>query len=176
MKNIKVLFSLLFLIPMFSVAQTSIYKNAKPFAVIKGKQIEIKKDTTLFKKYLKENLFTEADKAIVFDKIEIRKQIMLGSKEVYYCVLITDFTDHMRIAKWLKKKKNNLYLVNDEDANAETIELIYQICIGPENCLPNVFKLDSEKHWTCGETMYCLTEQAAKLNTCKSKKAIITSE
>jgi len=176
MKNIKILFSLLFLSPIFLVAQTSAHKNQKPFAVIKGKQIDIKKDTTLFKRYLKANLFSEVDKTITLDKIEIRKQTMLSSNEVYYFVLITDFKNHVRIAKWLKKNKNSLYLIDSEDENAEPIEIMYQVCNGPENCLPNIFKLDSEKHWTCGETMYCLTEQAAKLNTCKSTKSIITSE
>ena len=154
-----------FFITIISFAQ-------QPFAKIYKDVFVIEKDTVAFKKFLKDNLFSESKTEIRFDKVEIKKQKILTSDEEYFYVVISDSKNHIRVAKWLNKIGDNLYskdVIDDDDL----FENIYQTCVGKQDCNMNVFVLDSKRYWTCGETMTCLTDEQAKLIDCKAYKSII---
>ena len=151
--------------PVLSIAQ-------KPFAKVIGEHFIIERDTVELKKFLKDNLFSESTKEILFDKVEIKKQKMLTSNEEYYFVLISDSKNHIRIAKWLNRIGENLYSKENLD-NGDLFENLYQTCVGEQDCQQNVFTIDSKRHWTCGEQIACMTEEQANLVDCKAYKSII---
>lgn len=98
--TIQAMKNLLFLVSLFALTASS---AQKPFAKIEKGRFAIERDTTEFKKFLKDNLFAESKKLISLDKVEIKKQAMLTLEDEYYFVLVTDFKNHIRIAKWLNK-------------------------------------------------------------------------
>jgi hypothetical protein len=79
------------------------------------------------------------------------------------------------VAKWLKKVNNRLYN-NDVIEEGDLFEQTYLVCIGLEDCYPNVFETDSIKKWGCSENVSCfVSKEAAEeaQRSCKSYKAII---
>lgn len=155
------------LVSLKCLGQTTELKN--PFAKIKGNTFVILQDTTQFKSDLINVLFSDTLELTkpVFDKIEIRKQVSFGEEnEEYYFVLVYDLAKKIKVAKWLDKIGDNLFLSNQVD-NDNYFHLYYIICKGPDDCFPEVGVIDSHKYWSCGRELMCKKDS-------KCRKSIVS--
>ncbi|HRE76351.1 MAG TPA: hypothetical protein PLL09_00860 [Flavobacterium sp.] len=181
-KNLKSLFFVFFLFvnSCISISQTDAQGSAKkdkdfPFAKVYGERIEIIQDTTLLKQKLKENI--SFDKPIHFDSVEIVKQKTIGDlQEEYYFVLIKDSRSKVRIARWLKLIGDELYF-NNKTNQVNSFEQTYLICVGNNDCYPEVFIFNDQKNWGCSKDPKCITdpEKREALN-CDIYKTVLISE
>ncbi|WP_396151933.1 hypothetical protein [Flavobacterium sp.] len=180
--KLKSVFIILFLFvnSCISFSQTDIQESTKgdidfPFARVKGEKIEIIQDTTLLKQKLKENI--SFDKPIHFNSVEILKQKTIGdSQEDYYFVLIRANDSKVRIARWLSLIGDELYF-NNKTNQFNSFEQTYLICVGNNDCYPEVFIFNDQKNWGCSKDPKCITdpEKREALN-CDIYKTILISE
>ncbi len=140
----------------------------KPFATISGESYIFKIDTVGFKKNAKDNILPNED--VVLQKIQIIKQVSLGAKNQFYYVMVSSSDNKFKIAKWLNRKGNNLY-VNDVLAEGDLFEQSYLLCIGDGTCGPQVFEDKGNRMWGCSEDLKCYTDRV-KLQNCQSVKSI----
>ena len=144
-------------------------ENQRHFANITSESYVFKVDTVKFKRNINKSILG-LNSDINFDKIEIIKQVMRGTdnKDFYY-LKITDFEKNIVISRWLNKVENGLYL-NDDFKDNRNFEKIYLICEGIHKCNPNVYMINAEKNWVCGENPSCSKDS---IIGCKTSQAVI---
>ena len=141
------------------------------FGVIKDNKIMIVVDTLKFKTYLYDNLYEGNTQKVNLEKIEVRKQNLLGLEQEFYFVSIHDFKKNITIVKWLSREGNDLILSNNLNSE-DLFESYFVVCTGKENCLPNVAVLDGRKVWICGESLQCSIPDSDKKPTCAKSTAM----
>lgn len=175
------LVSFLFIInSCISFSQTDAQESVKndsdfPFAKVYGERIEIIQDTTLLKQKLKENI--SFDKPIHFNSVEIVKQKTIGDlQQEYYFVLIKDSRSKVRIARWLNLIGEELHF-NNKINQIDSFEQIYLICIGSNDCYPEVFVFDNKRNWGCSKDPSCITDpQKREALKCDIYNTVLISE
>lgn len=129
----------------------------KLFAEIKDDVLEFRYDTLLFKSFLVKNFYSDTAIRLKpgFDKVEIIRQLTFGEcHDVYYSILVQDFEQNIRVAKWLTKDRNMLYL-SDSCEKGDCLQAYYITCTGEESCFPEVGVENSIKYWSCGHDLIC---------------------
>ncbi|NDJ00002.1 hypothetical protein GWA97_13000 [Flavobacterium sp. LaA7.5] len=143
---------LLMLLSMQVFAQTS----TKVFAKINynnSESYKILADTLALKNLISKELLDNGYN-IAFEKVEIKKQLTLGSKKEFFHILITSKDKKVKVSRWLSKKGNDL-IINDNMDGDDFFEQIYLICIGDGDCNPNVFEDKGVRMWGCSEIVGC---------------------
>ncbi|WP_396175290.1 hypothetical protein [Flavobacterium sp.] len=146
------------------------------FAELKNNLLVFKVDTVQYKNFIKTELF--AKESIYFQKIDIVKHYMIGSKKVFYYLSIEDKINGIKVAKWLDYIDGKFYskmMIEEGDL----FEQSYLVCRGVDGCSPNVLEVDGIKHWGCSEEVSCFVDKDAATKfqeKCKSFKSVIMSE
>lgn len=171
---LKLLTCLFFLCFISSCSVSKInHSNYRCFARIKDNKFIFNIDTASYKHKVQNEIFKKEN--YIINDIQIVKQLTLGKKSEFYYILLKDKTNCVRVAKWLKKINNKLY-TNDVLEEGDLFEQSYLVCVGLEDCFPNVFETDSIKQWGCSENVSCFVSKEAAEEAqkrCKSYKAII---
>lgn len=152
---------------IIACGQKEIVKNqpkAIAFATIKNDTVVFNLDTISYKKTLKERLLPSHN--IVFDKVEIKKQLTLGTSVDFYYVLLKTKDNKIKVARWLNKIGDSFY-VNDEIEEGILFEQSYLICNGEGDCDPQVLLDGSTRFWGCSKIIACFTDKAMRDSTCK---------
>jgi len=118
------------------------------FAIIDNENIIIIKDTVVFKKEIRDIIFSKKSN-VKYDKIDIIKQYSIGkSKEDLYYVILYDFEKNLKTARVLEKNDNNLIFAEEKD-----FEKMFISCVGKEDdCVPRIVSIDSKKSWICSDS------------------------
>ncbi len=135
-------------------------------------------DTVIYKDTLKKNLAFH-NKDLHFDRVEIKTKstIGIGVKSVaFHYLLITDKTLHTNVTRYLVEKDGALY-INNSSKLGDQFEQMYNLCVGIDDCDPEVFDIDGARSWGCSKDTRCLKETPDPVTvTCRSYKALISSE
>lgn len=158
-----------------SISQVDVQEGNELFAKIYKERVEIIQDTLLLKQKLSENI--NFDKPINFDKVEVIKQKTIGEiQQEYYFVLLKDSRNNIKIARWLNLTGDELYF-NNKVNNGDAFEQTYLICVGNNNCYPEVFIFDNKKEWGCSKDPKCISDLEKKdISDCDVYKTILISE
>lgn len=149
-----------------------------PFASFTDGKVEFVQDTVVFKKHIRESMNFRDE--VNFDKVEILKQATINigtSKSIeFYYLLISDTKHHYKVARWLNKVDDKLY-INNKNHVGDQFEQMFLICVGADNCHPEVFDIDGKKSWGCNKDPKCLLEEPdPKTITCRSYKTLIIDD
>ncbi|SHJ03535.1 hypothetical protein SAMN04488096_10761 [Mesonia phycicola] len=98
-----------------------------------------------------------------FHNIFVHQNITLAEKqESYHCVILEDTIQKIRVARIFVEEEEKLFFKEDGSFYS-----MYMICVGVDDCYPNIAIMEGKKYWGCGETLYCDTTKK-----CKSMKII----
>lgn len=118
-----------------------------------------------FKKDILEKLITNK-KEVVLDKVEVLNQKVIGRrKQSIYFAKVTSTDKKATFSRILVKKGNTLYL--NEGSNARSFDLTYLMCQPKDKsdssapCNPNVFDIDGQLVWACGDDPKCAAPNAS---------------
>ncbi|VXB78295.1 hypothetical protein FLAVO9AF_270022 [Flavobacterium sp. 9AF] len=136
-------------------------------------QYEILKDTVEFKQFLENELPFKTK--INLTKVEIKKQLSISDKPFpYFFVKVTNASGEISISKWLEKKGNKLYFIENYENEEASMRSNYTICKGKEKCGPEFFYTDSIKGWNCSKELICLVGQNDSIKLpCQTYKTVI---
>jgi hypothetical protein len=146
------LFVVLLLLSLSSLAQD------KHIANITSEGFDFLIDTTAFKQEVRDIIFAKEDSLHFYDKISVVRYTTFGvKKEVYYYVLLEDFSTNYSTVKWLEKRGDSLIMINDfKDENY--FQFLYICCQGVVDCIPKVGWNQGQKKWTCGDSFICIVD------------------
>jgi hypothetical protein len=137
-----------------------------PFAQINGDSMVMMEDSTIFKSKLVKLLFSDTSEKTkpVFDKMTICRQLTFGeANKEYFFILLQDTSNKIRVAKWLEKTGNHLFVINQVDNfEKDGFKLFYIICRGIDDCFPELGVIDGKMYWSCGRDLIC-----KKNSTCR---------
>jgi hypothetical protein len=150
----------------------SLYSQDKkniPFAELREGKVIYKVDTITYKKTLSEKLLPGRN--VTFNKIEIRRQLTLGTGLEFYYFLLQTENEEIKVAKWLNRT-NDVFYINDELEEGDLCEQMYLICEGKGKCYPNVYEDGTMRLWGCSDIVGCgITDGVTP--TCTSTQSII---
>lgn len=110
-----------------------------------------------------------------FDKIEIRKDITLGtSNKEYYMVVAYDYSQNLKSARWLVNKRNTLYFFGNTNNNVDNeifYRTYYTLYGSDTDCFPEVHYINKEYLWAGSEKLVCLPD-----DPCKSSSTFVPYE
>ena len=144
------LFTVFLLYIFFSCSKTATNGS---FASIEEDTMEVNIDTTAFKKFLETNLLPKQN--IKLNTIQVKKQKALGSGEVFYYVYAATKDKKIKVARWLNKRKNELYLNDELPDEGVLFEQSYLVCKGTGKCAPQLYKNGDERMWGCTTVVAC---------------------
>lgn len=164
----------IFLFAQIAFSQSSSSEQWRLFAHLQNQAIVYDIDPNNLKSSVARELFK--DDPINF-KIDVHEKVSLNSDDRFYYVEIVRINDNSKTVRILRKEKNQLFLIEKYEGE-NLFEQYFKTCQGPENCEPNILKIDDRFYWTCGEStdLKCLTPEQAKLNTCKSWTSLLMEE
>lgn len=172
----KLIYTFFFSCSLFSCKSQS--SSDLPFANITHNEIEFLQDTTAFKNHIRQSMNFKAE--VNFDKIEILKQFTIGignstSSEFYY-VLISDTKHNYKVARWLNRIDDRFY-INNKSHIGDQFEQTFLICVGVDNCYPEVFDIDGKKSWGCNKDPKCLLQEPdPETIKCRSYKTLLVDD
>lgn len=137
-------------------AQTSVTTIAKE----NGSSISFVIDTVAYKKFVSTQLL-DSGYDVAFDKIEVKRQMTLGSKREFFYLLLTSKMKKIKVARWLNKQGNE-FLTNDELGEDDVFEQLYLTCVGGGNCSPHVFEDKDIRMWGCSDVLGCNAVEGAE--------------
>lgn len=151
-------------------------QNNTVFAEIKNEFIEIIVDTVTYKKFIIENIL-DNKQDVIFNRVEIKKQLTIGSKKEFFYILLTEKQNKFKVARWLTKKDNLLVINNTPDFERDDVfEQIYLICEGQaDDCRPQVFEDENGRMWGCSEILACTAVEGEE-PTCKVTQSIFIED
>ncbi|WP_325203402.1 hypothetical protein [Flavobacterium sp.] len=144
---------------------------------IKNGEYIFLKDTLLFKKHILESI--SFSKSVSLNKTQIIKQKIVNSDSPdFYFALWTNSESNLKIAKWLEKKGNKLFFVNNSSDKYEDFKKHYLLCVGNSDCFPELIATDSSKVWSCSKELKCLTTSidSIQVSSCRTYKTVILDE
>jgi len=140
---------------LFSLCSTA---QDKLIANISSEGFDFLIDTTMFKQEVRDIIFSKDDSLHFYDKVSIVRDTSFGDKqEIYYYVLLEDFSTNYSTVKWLEKRSDSLMMINDlKDKNY--LQFLFFCCQGLVDCTPKVGWLQGQKKWTCGGSFVCVID------------------
>lgn len=156
-----------FLIVSYGFSQN---KPSEVFAKIEGDNLVIVGDTLKLKARVSQLLYADLKEKSQNLSIHVGKNQTFGEKhEDYYFVLMQDKMNNVSIAKWLEKVGNNLLLI--DDFNGENYwQVLTTVCIGKDDCTPEVAIIDLKKSWVCGHKLMCgIGEDCKKISAIETE-------
>jgi len=174
----KPIFQTLFLLVLISCTGQKPGPSALLFAKAGRDGFEFVEDTTNFKNHIRESM--NFRKEVAFDRVRIVKQTTLpfgtGRATEFFYVMVSDTRHHYRVSRWLSQRNGNLYL-NNRSAPGDQFEQMFQICVGEEDCAPEVFDIDGKKYWGCSKDPKCLKDAPdPETVKCRTYKSLIVDD
>lgn len=158
-----------YFISIGAIAQTDLLKERILIGELKGDKASLVIDTKSFLEAFN-NHFSGRD----FTTVAIQQGYTIGEKqELFYYIDIYSGSKDVSIVRWLQNDNGKLYMDNTLTNDDFTHKNFFVSCEGVESCKPNLYAMDNELNWMCGDTPSCVTEEEAKKNPCARTTAVI---
>jgi len=156
-RMIKLIISTLFIcLGFYANAQNS----STTIGRVKGDSFEFVIDTVAYKNYVSRQLL-DSGYDFIFDKIEIKTQLTLGSQREFFYLLLISKDKKIKVARWIIKQGNN-FITNDELGEDDVFEQLYLTCVGSGSCSPQVFEDNNIRMWGCSDVVGCSASEGQR--------------